>query len=367
MTESKGWIAAHDPTRGSFRFTDRPLPVLLPQGTLMLEFNLVRGETGPLSLVQLEHRTAAWRAFLSLSLDGRGRITLSQRRGDEVRSISLDASAELLTGGRMRMSWRWDGPGREGLLTLKALDHGSLRQHSINAPLPMTHDEAMALVSGDGRARIGPRVIWLAIGDHLHPLGPGACFAPSTPIETPQGPRPAAHLKAGDEVLTADAGVQEVIWSGRVSLPALGQLRPVQLRAPVFAETRDLWLLPQHHIAVGGPSVDFLLGEDKVLIEARHLVDGCTALQPDRPALLSWQGLLLRGHHLLIADGCEIESLQIGGLARRPLLAATTALSALARAGTLPLHSKPAIKIASEYEAATLASARRQRSGPVAA
>ncbi|WP_417806640.1 Hint domain-containing protein [Thioclava sp.] len=367
MSRASGWIAAFEPHRGHYRFDDRVLPPILAQGTLMLEFTLVRDESGPLPLIHLEDRTAGWREFLSLGLDAQGRISLTQRRGDQVHAISLDARSEIMTGGRMRLSWRWDGPGRESLLTLKALDHGTLRQHSGHAPLPPTRAEAMALVAGDGRAKLGPRVSWLALGDHLHPLGPGACFAPATPIETPRGSRPAAHIRAGDEVLTADAGPQKVVWAGRVTLPALGHLRPVQLRAPVFGKTRDLWLLPQHRIALCGPSVDYILGEEKVLIEAHHLVDACTALQPDRPGLLSWQGILLGGHHLLIADGCEVESLHIGRLARQPLLAATTALAEIARAGELPLHRKPVLKIASGYEAATLAAARRHGRGPVAA
>lgn len=366
MRADHGWIAAHIAHRGPVRFDDRRLPELIAQGSLMLEFTLMRGEEAPLPLIQL-HRREGWRNFLSLHLDADGRIVLAQRRGDAVHAVSIDATQERLSGGRMRLSWRWNGPRRESLLTLEALDQGTIRQQSGLAPLPLTRAEFLALVTTGSEARIGPRVDWLAVGDHLQPMGPGGCFAPATPIETPNGPVPAARLRAGDLVETVDAGPQEVLWSGRIELPALGHLRPVKLCAPVFTDTRDLWVMPQHRVALSGPSVDFILGEDEVLIEARKLVDGCAALQPDRPMVLGWQGILLEGHHLLIADGCKIESLHIGRLARQPLLAATTAMAGLAREERLPLHRKPMRKIVQGFEARTLASARRQGLRPFVA
>ncbi|KFE33994.1 Hint domain-containing protein [Thioclava atlantica] len=353
-----GWVAAHIAHRGSHRFTERRLPDLIARGTLMLEFSLMRGETMPLSLVHLA-QGAPRTDFLSLQFDREGRIVLTHRRGEAVHAISIDASRERLAGGLMRLSWRWDGPARESLLTLKSLGPGTIRQQAGTAPLPLTRGEFSAIAQGTGPAKIGPRVDWIALGDHLQPLGPAGCFAPSTPILTPDGPRPAAHLRTGDLVETADAGPQELVWAGRVSLPALGYLRPVKLCAPVFSENRDLWVMPQHRVALSGPSVDYIFGEEEVLIEAGDLVDGVAALQPDRPGVLSWYGLLLDDHHLLIADGCKLESLHIGRLARNPLLGATTALAELARDGRLPLHRKACRKIVRGIEARTLAEARR--------
>ncbi|OWY13555.1 hypothetical protein B6V73_17360 [Thioclava sp. JM3] len=366
MRAQQGWIGAQMAHRGAVMFDERRLPELLARGSLMLEFTLMRGEQSPLPLIHL-HQREGWRNFLSLNLDVDGRIVLAQRRGAAVHAISIDATQERLTGGRMRLIWRWDGPGRESLLTLEALDQRTIRQQAGVAPLPLTRDEAAALLDPAGPARIGPRVDWLALGDHLQPMGPAGCFAPATPIQTPEGVVPAARLRAGDLVETIDAGPQPVLWSGRVSLPAIGHLRPVKLCAPVFSARQDLWVMPQHRVALSGPSVDFIFGEDEVLIEARSLADGCAALQPDCPGVLEWHGLLLGGHHLLMADGCKLESLHIGRLARQPLLAATTAFAGLVREGGLPLHRKPVRKIVSGYEAKTLASARRQGLRPFVA
>ncbi len=177
-------------------------------------------------------------------------------------------------------------------------------------------------------------------------------------IDTPQGPRPAGAIRAGDLVTTVDAGARPVLWSGRVCLPALGALRPVRLCAPRFGQTRDLWLLPQHRVARSGAAVATLFGTPEVLIEVRHLLDGVTALQPDGAAVMPWHGLLLDDHHLLTADGCRIESLGLGRLTRSPALAATTAPGALAAEGRLPVHPAPARPILSGAEARQLAAAQ---------
>lgn len=361
-----GWIAALTPARGTHSFAPGSVAPLMMRGSLMVEFSLLHGETGPLPLLEVSRRTGAPQIF-SLALGEDGHISLLQRRGEAVHALSLDMAAECAAGGRMRLVWSWDVARSESLLTLEALDMGSLRQRAGTAPLPLSRAEAEALLSGSGSADIGARLDWLALGDHRHPIGPGACFAPSTPIQTPSGPRAAGNLRAGDLVDTVDAGPQPVLWSGRVALPALGSLRPVRLCAPSFGTSTDLWVLPQHRVALGGATIDYLFGEDEVLVAARHLVDGGAAQQPDRPCVLNWQGILLADHHLLVADGCRIESLSIGRLARQPALARTSVLAPLVSAGTLPLHISPARRALLPYEAQALAAARAQGHGPLAA
>lgn len=364
--QETGWIAALTPGRGTHVFAPNGLPSLMAQGSLMLEFSLMQGEIGPMPLIEVSRRTGPQHLF-ALTLEADGHLSLLQRRGEAVHALSLDMAAECAAGGRMRLIWSWNVARAESLLTVEALDGGSLRQRAGSAPLPLSRAEAEALLSGASAASIGARVEWLALGDHRQPVGPGACFAPSTPIQTPSGPRPAGNLRAGDLVETVDAGPQPVLWSGRVALPALGALRPVRLCAPSFGTSTDLWVLPQHRVALGGATIDYLFGEDEVLVAARYLVDGGTAQQPDRPCVLNWQGVLLADHHLLVADGCRIESLSIGRLARQMALARTTALAPLVAAHTLPLHLTSTRRTLLPYEAQALASARAQGHGPLAA
>lgn len=366
---SGGWLAAHIPGEGPVALTrtEIALPAGLARGSLMAEFSLARGapETA-VPLVQLTRQGEDPRS-LSIALDAEGHLQLIQRRGAEFHALSIDASAARQSGGRMRMLWRWDTARGDSLLSLEMPGGGALRQRAGHGPLALTREDVRALISGGAQVRFGPTLDWIALGDHLQPVGPGACFAPATPIETPQGPRPAGSLRAGDLVETVDAGPQEVLWSGRIALPALGGLRPVRLCPPGFGETRDLWLMARHRIALSGPAIDYLFDHEEVLVAAGQLIDGCHALQPAPAGVLHWQGLLLAGHHLLIADGCRIESLYAGRLARQPALAATTALAEMARAGRLPEHGTPVRPVLADWEAEMLALHRAQTRSPVAA
>ena len=40
------------------------------------------------------------------------------------------------------------------------------------------------------------------------------CFTPGTLIATPQGEVPVEELKAGDQIITRDNGIQEIRWTG---------------------------------------------------------------------------------------------------------------------------------------------------------
>jgi len=359
-----GWLGAYRPGH----MVAQPhvgclMPPLIARGTLVAEFCLERGQA--LRRPLLQHGALdGWVRHFSLALSPDGQVLLLHQQGKAFSALSLDARLVLDRGGRMRISYQWDAPARSHRLTLEALDYGQIRQANGDNPLPLPGTDAAALLSGHGNATHDEALDWLALSQSITPVGPGACFAPSTPIETPSGPRPAAQLRAGDLVQTANAGAQPVLWSGRVSLPALGALAPIQLSAPYFGRSQDLWLLAHHRVVISGAMVEYLFGADEVLVEARHLVDGITARRQERQRVLSWQGILLDGHHILIADGCRIESLFTGGLAKAPDILATTALASLPQ---IPLQRRAVIRELCAYEAATLASSRARARAPIAA
>ncbi|MGO4853888.1 Hint domain-containing protein [Phaeovulum sp. W22_SRMD_FR3] len=379
-----GWQGARLPEGGPYLLSTQPLPALLSTGSLMLEFTRERGALGTQPLLHHAHHSG-WSRQLSLVLDHRGQLCAYHRQGVAQERLILPPGPEMAEGGTMRLSWRWDGPARHSSLTLEAPDHGVLRQHQGSAPIPLPAADARAVLghAGDGSAgadtstrtappgdrsaglaRLGPGVTWLALSDQAQPLGPGACFAPATRLNTPQGPRPAGNIRRGDWVETVDAGPQQVLWSGRMSLPALGGLAPIRLLAGHFGQAHDLWLHPQHRVAVSGAAVEYLFGQDAVLIEARHLVDGRSALRCESPRALVWQGVLLRDHHLLIADGCHVESLYLGNLATAAPLLAQGPMAGLADP---PRHRRPVRPTLRDYEAQTLLAARAQSRAPYAA
>lgn len=389
-----GWQGARLADGGTQPFSRQALPALLSTGSLMLEFTRERGALVAQPLLHHAHHSG-WSRQLSLILDHRGQLCAHHRQGIAQERLILPPGPEIAEGGTMRLTWRWDGPARHSSLTLEAPDHGVLRQHRGSAPIPLPAADAQALLGRataaadmacpDGapvprptlspdrapdpaapaaRARLGAGVTWLALSHQVQPLGPGACFAPSTPLNTPLGPRAAASIRRGDWVETVDGGPQQVLWSGRMTLPALGGLAPVRLMAGHFGQARDLWLHPQHRVAVSGAAVEYLFGQDAVLIEARHLVDGRSALRCESVRALTWQGILLRDHHLLIADGCHVESLYLGNLATAAPLLAQGPLADLANP---PRHRRPIRPTLRAYEAQTLLASRAQSRAPYAA
>ena len=361
-----GWLGLYQTGAGGGVLPGIALPPLLTRGTLVAEVTLDRGQIGPLPLMHLAMH-ADWPRLFSLALTFDARLMLRQRQGKTQAAVSLNAADLVAAGGHFRLTYSWDAPLRHSLLTLESLDSGTMRQAVGSNPLPIPRADLLAMLAGRGGAMHGGALRWFGLAGGRLPVGPGAAFAPSTPIETPQGPRPAATIGAGDLVQTADAGPQEVLWSGRLALPALGVLAPIRLDTGRFGRSRDLWVLPQTRIVIADASVEYLFGTDRVLTEARHLVDGICAVRVERPRVLSWHGILLRGHHVLVADGVGLESLYLGALAASPDLAATTAFAGLAATGALPIHRRPALRELRPFEAASLADTRARRHAPVAA
>lgn len=361
MRPSTGWIACSGRATQS-RITligDRDIPARLASGSLVLEITVPRGPYGARPILHSASRETGGR-MVSLHLTLDGRLVLTQIDGDNRLSLTLDTADGVINGGLLRVIYRWSPT--QSLLTLESPDAGLIRQRVGPGAPPMTRAGIITLMNPPAQ---GPGMEWIAIGDHAQPVGPAACFAPSTPILTPCGNRPAAQIKAGDLVETVDFGPQEVLWSGRVDWPALGSFAPVRLNAPAFGQTRDLWLLASHRIVASGPSIEYHIGRDALLVEARHLIDGCSANHAQAPRVLGWHGILLRKHHLLIADGCQVESLYTGGLGVAPDVIKTTALAQVS--GQLPTQHPIILRDLTRAQVMTLVSARAQRRSPIAA
>jgi hypothetical protein len=131
-----------------------------------------------------------------------------------------------------------------------------------------------------------------------------ACFVEGTRIGTPDGPVAIEHLRIGDLVLTASGDARPVRWLGhrRVETgrhPRPIAVWPVRVRAGAFGEgqpLRDLWLSPDHAIAVDG-----------VLIPVSALINGRTIVREPRDAVTYWH-VELDTHDVVVAEGLACES-----------------------------------------------------------
>jgi hypothetical protein len=165
-------------------------------------------------------------------------------------------------------------------------------------------------------------------------------------------------LRPGDRVCTADDGDCTVLWQGRINAPGVGGFRNVRFRAPCHGLARDLVLRAAQPVAVGGTEVQYLFGDDEVLVEARHLVNGHGAVWDAGVTVGASHGIVLDRPSLIRAGTLWAESLYLGVLDRNPALAQTTAAGALAEAGRMPLHTRRARRQLRPFEALALARAR---------
>lgn len=164
------------------------------------------------------------------------------------------------------------------------------------------------------------------------------CFTRGTRLAGPEGEVAVERVKAGDGLLTADHGVQVVRWVGMrrltpAQMAANPRHCPVRIRAGALGDglpARDLTVSPQHRILLRSAIVARMTGQPEALVAARHLV-GCPGIEtvvPDAP--VEYWHVLFDRHEVLLAEGCEAESLFLGPEAVRAMSPDAMARIALA-------------------------------------
>lgn len=364
------WLAVQTPQAGARRIGNAAVPTTLPCGSILTELHIADLEDQPATLLRLDARRGFGWALL-MTLLPEGRLFLRIVAGGRRLTLVLRLAPEDRIAPRLRITLGWeaaegDRPPRT-ILTAESLSTGRLCQSETAAALIPPGAALRNLIAAAGVTR-DTRLGWIAVADHCHRPGPCPGIARGTAIDTPAGPRPVEALQPGDLVMSFDHGPVPVRWAGAVTLPAQGSFRPLRLRAPYYGRRRDLVVMPGQRILCSGADVEYLIGAEDALIEARHLVNGDTALEEEAAqGVTEWFGLLFDRHELIRAEGCLVESLYAGGLALRPELAATTILAPLAQAGQLPLHQRPVRADLSDYESRGLQFKRMNARAPLIA
>lgn len=148
------------------------------------------------------------------------------------------------------------------------------------------------------------------------------CFAEGTLIETLSGPVPVEALCPGDLIATQDNGYQPLRWVGRSTVPALGPLAPVLIKAGTFGTQRDLRVSPQHRMLLSGPEAHCMFGGSEVMAAACHLINDHSVMrQPG--SHVTYLHLLLDRHEVIFAEGAATESFFPGPQAFDAMSAAT--------------------------------------------
>ncbi|WP_299348176.1 Hint domain-containing protein [uncultured Shimia sp.] len=145
------------------------------------------------------------------------------------------------------------------------------------------------------------------------------CFTPGTVILTTSGEVPVEQLKAGDQVVTRDNGLQTIRWVGSKALSGRNllqrpNLRPVMIRkgslGPNLPE-RDMMVSPNHRMLMVSHQAQLLFAESEVLTAAKHMthLDGVHQVQVGG---VEYVHFLCDNHEVVLANGTWSESFQPG-------------------------------------------------------
>lgn len=323
-------------------------------GSFVAEVEISAGRTG--QIVLLEYSAVGdWNQRFSLRIDETGAAHLDLVNGTEFLSLTA-ASGASQRDHFLRITFSWDIDHRRSLLTVENLQDGALAQSEIRKAIafPVHIVERLTVLRQTTRA--DKATVFFGFSNRVEPVGLSATIASGAPVMTPSGPVAIDKLRAGDEVMTRDHGAQTIRWIGSRHVPTSGSFQPVRLSAPYFGLSHDLLVAPEQRLLVEGAEVEYLFGEEEILVEARHLVNGRTAFRETRYAAIRYFQLLLDNHEIIDVSGGSLESLFTGSICEDPELLQTTMLASLSPS-SLPQHMKVARPLLRAYEALSLRSA----------
>mgnify|MGYP002628511486 FL=1 len=181
--------------------------------------------------------------------------------------------------------------------------------------VPVRVFEAMALLPDGDFAEIRQRA-------PAHPIFESAfcALARGTIMATKEGPVAVEDLLPGMKIETRDAGYQPLLWIGTMTLASQTPLAhmPARLfRVPVdsFGPSRpmpDLMLAPHARLLHRSPKLRSALHYDSALTPITAFEDGQTVIRIAPVSPVRVYHLAFRDHHILRANGLEIESFHPG-------------------------------------------------------
>ncbi|MBD3665482.1 Hint domain-containing protein [Sulfitobacter aestuariivivens] len=328
--------------------------LLVSRGTLLFEMRLNDDETTRDLFGYAE--SEPWpRGMLFRSLPGGG-VAFIQSMANHTARAEIRVS-NVARSDFIRITYSWDAAARWARMTLEQPQESVIKSVQIDAPQPLSLGDLRDLMLGRGSHVFSADMIFAALSDAIEPVGPMPSLMSDVPIATPWDYKAAGDLRRGDTVTTRASGVVPVVHSITRTVPARGSFRPIHLRAPYFGLQQDITVSPEQHLLIDGPEVEYLFGQEAVLVPASHLVNGFTGFAAPCGPTVSYTQLLLPKHETMLAAGTALESLYIGRIRRRPDELASSVLRDLDRHG-LPEHGRPSHQVLRHFEAIHLA---RQR------
>lgn len=144
------------------------------------------------------------------------------------------------------------------------------------------------------------------------------CFTAGTLIDTAEGPKAVETLRAGDMVLTRDAGFLPLQWVGAraVTGTEIAQnpdFASVVVRAGALGNglpQRELRVSPWHRLLLCGQRAELMFGEHEVLVPAVYLVGQPGFARDTAP--VTYVHIMFDTHQIVRSEGAWSESFQPG-------------------------------------------------------
>ena len=360
------WLAVSSSQNNRFKADGsgtEPAPVhptadqdaLLVQGSLVVEMRLP-STSRPEPMV-LFAQDGDWPVKLALRAVPGGGLNLVLEQSGAVLHRTLNPS-ETARADLLRMTYSWDAARRWGQLALERVDSGQVQIMELQSPRPWRLGDLRALLRPGPFRYVSPDVQFIALSDQIEPIGPMPSLTAQTPIATPMGYRSLDSLKRGDLVLTAEGISVPVLHVVRRTVPTVGSFHPIRLRAPYFDLQQDIDVAPSQRLVISGSEVEYLFGQQSVLVPAQHLVATHTAYQPKAcVSETTYMQLILPDHAAPLAAGAVVESLFIGRLRRDRKRLAASILAKVNRS-ELPEHGQPKYPVLRSFDATVLAERR---------
>ena len=350
------WLGITDQTNGRFsklgldNARAHALGPMIERGTFMFE-TLAGACKGAHDLVAVAH-TVPWPRALRFHAMDCGGIAFAHQHDAEMTQAAIRWDDDDVNRV-LRVSYAWNAPEGWGRLAVERADGQRLTTRPVHLPKPLVTDDVRDIMLAHPARTLSEDIQFCALSDDILPLGPMPSLHPDTPIATPTGYRPAHSLKRGDTVTTDIGEIVPVLQTVRQTVPARGSYQPVCLRAPYFGLQRDIVVAPEQRLVLKGSDVEYIFGQESVLVPARHLVNGQAAKWGTSAALADYIQIILPGHDTIIAAGCPLESLYIGRIRRHATRLSASVLQDMP-SRLLPEHAPARQKVLGWFEAITL-------------
>ena len=326
----------------------------MTRGTLLLETRM--SPNGKPQVLFGYDRAFPWRRSLSIQAIPGGGITLVNSDHGE----ACHATLRWRGTGRadvVRITFAWDTNLGWAQLSLERPEESTVTSVPIHNLKPVYIQDLHDAILKKGDRIFASDAVFVALSTGVEPVGPMPTLTLGTPIQTPTGHRSLDTLERGDVVSTDSGRNVPVLQRITRTVPALGSFAPIRLRAPYFGLRQDLIAAPDQRLIIRGSDVEYLFGQEAVLVPARHLVNGYAARYETTGSTITYSHLLLPDHETLLAAGSLVESLYVGRIRRKPTELDASLLAKYGR-NDLPEHGKPVFPILRAFEAITLVDQR---------